>query len=141
MQRIYLMKNALSSQEFEEIARKRQLRSTSRVEVADIWRWDRRFSIRSSTLSTHPLSNLATSTIQRSHSWQSLQVFSETKMPEEGEAVTSVEEEAPQGEGETSVEEAPPVKVVKAGKAGKAVGKAKKEKKPVKAKTLPNHPK
>ena len=34
-------------------------------------------------------------------------------MPEEGEAVTSVEEEAPQGEGETSVEEAPPVKAVK----------------------------
>ena len=65
-------------------------------------------------------------------------MFSETKMPEEGEAVTSVEEEAPQGEGETSVEEAPPVKVVKA---EKAVGKAKKEKKPVKAKNLPNHPK
>jgi len=55
--------------------------------------------------------------------------------------VTSVEEEAPQGEGETSVEEAPPVKVVKAGKAGKPVGKAKKEKKPVQAKTVPNHPK
>ena len=52
--------------------------------------------------------------------------------------MTSVEEEAPQGEGETSVEEAPPVKFVKA---GKAVGKAKKEKKPVKAKTAPNHPK
>ena len=62
-------------------------------------------------------------------------------MPEEGEAVTSVEEEAPQGEGETSVEEAPPVKVVKAGKAGKPVGKAKKEKKPVQAETVPNHPK
>ena len=63
-------------------------------------------------------------------------------MPEEGEAVTSVEEEAPQGEGETvAVEEAPPVKAVKAGKAGKAVGKAKKEKKPVKAKTVSNHPK
>ena len=62
-------------------------------------------------------------------------------MPEEGEPVTSVEEEAPQGEGETSVEEDPPVKVVTAGKAGKPVGKAKKEKKSVKAKTLPNHPK
>ena len=62
-------------------------------------------------------------------------------MPEEGEPVTSVEEEAPQGEGETVAEEAPPVKVVKAGKAGKAVGKAKKEKKPVKAKTVSNHPK
>ena len=68
-------------------------------------------------------------------------MFSETKMPEEGEAVTSVEEEAPQGEGETSVEEAPTVKVVKAGKAGKPVDKAKKEKKPVKAKTLSDHPK
>ena len=59
-------------------------------------------------------------------------------MPEEGEPVTSVEDEAPQGEGET---EAPPVKAVKAGKAEAAVGKAKKEKKPVKAKTAPNHPK
>ena len=62
-------------------------------------------------------------------------------MPEEGEAVTSVEEEAPQRERETSVEEAPTVKVVKAGKAEKVVGKAKKEKKPVKAKTVLNHPK